>query len=221
MVRELVIMRHGQSVANRDNIFTGWSDVALTELGIAQALAAGTKIKATQIKFENVHTSYLKRAIQTANIVMEEIDQLWVPLHKSWRLNERHYGALRGLNKTTAKDEYGAKQIQQWRRSYYEVPPLLATTQPLRQYPNGLEPRGESLAMAYHRLLPYWQDKIAPQLIQEKAQLIVAHGSTLRALIKYLDAVSDTDIQNIEVGNGEPIYYRFDPNLKVTEKKFL
>ncbi|MBM7544357.1 2,3-bisphosphoglycerate-dependent phosphoglycerate mutase [Periweissella beninensis] len=221
MASELIIMRHGQSVANRDNIFTGWSDVALTELGIKQAMAAGQKIKTCQIKFSQVHTSYLKRAIQTTNIVMEQIDQLWVPLNKSWRLNERHYGALRGLNKEIAKKDYGAEQVQKWRRSYTAIPPLLAKLATLRQYPAGIEPRGESLAMAYQRLLPYWQDQIAPQLLQGKPQLVVAHGSTLRALIKYLDQVSDEDIKSIEVGNGEPIYYQFDEHLNVIKKVFL
>lgn len=218
---DLYIMRHGQSTANRDNIFTGWSDVALTKQGITQARIAGHKLACEGIQFSQVHTSYLKRAIQTANIVLEEINQLYIPIQKSWRLNERHYGALRGMNKEQTKLEFGEWQVQQWRRSYTKVPPLLEHITPKRQYPLGLEPRGESLEMASKRLLPYWQDIIAPQLRQGNNQLIVAHGSTLRALIKYLEQIADDDIMQVEVDNGSPIHYQLDDQLKILKKEFV
>lgn len=218
---DLYIMRHGQSTANRDNIFTGWSDVALTEKGILQARAAGEKLRKVGIQFDHVHTSYLKRAIDTTNIVLETINQLYLPVTKSWRLNERHYGALRGLNKDQAKQDYGEWQVQQWRRSYTAVPPLLATIEAKRQYPLHLEPRGESLAMATERLIPYWQDMIAPQLRQGHNQLVVAHGSTLRALIKYLEQIDDADIMQVEVDNGSPIHYQFDEQLRIIKKELI
>lgn len=218
---DLYIMRHGQSTANRDNIFTGWSDVALTEQGIAQAKIAGQKLAQANVQFTQVHTSYLRRAIQTANIVLEQIDQLYLPMRKSWRLNERHYGALRGMNKDTAKEQFGAWQVQQWRRSYVAVPPLLSRPEPKRQYPLGLEPRGESLEMASVRLLPYWQDVIAPGLRHGQNQLIVAHGSTLRALIKYLEQIDDADIMQVEVDNGSPIHYQLDQQLHIIKKEFI
>lgn len=218
---DLVIMRHGQSTANRDNLFTGWSDVELTALGEQQAIEAGERLKASGFQFAKVHTSYLKRAIHTANIVLEAANQLWLPMEKSWRLNERHYGALRGLNKSDARKTYGSDRVQEWRRSYASVPPLLPKVAATRQYAAGIEPRGESLAMAYERLLPYWQDAIAPELMAGKNQLVVAHGSTLRALIKYLDQISDAEIDGVEVDNGAPIHYQFDEHLNILQKDNL
>lgn len=218
---DLYIMRHGQSTANRDNIFTGWSDVELTTEGIIQAKIAGDKLKQVGVKFDQVHTSYLKRAIETTNIVLECINQLYLPLNKSWRLNERHYGALRGINKEQAKKDYGVWQVQQWRRSYTAIPPLLPDVVSKRQYPEQIEPRGESLAMATQRLIPYWEDKIALELLQGKNQLVVAHGSTLRALIKYLEHVDDADIMQVEVANGRPIHYQFDNQLKIVKKELI
>lgn len=218
---DLYIMRHGQSIANRDNIFTGWSDVLLTNKGIKQAHDAGVLLKKQGVHFDNVHTSYLKRAIDTTNIVLEEIDQLYIPVDKSWRLNERHYGALRGLNKDQAKKDYGEWQVRQWRRSYTAIPPLLKSNVSTRKYPLGLEPLGESLQMATNRLIPYWQDNIAPKLMDGKNQLIVAHGSTLRALIKYLENIDDEDIMNVEVDNGSPIHYQLDDKLNIVKKESI
>lgn len=220
---ELVILRHGESQANRDGVFTGWSDVALTEKGIEQAHEAGQAIKRTGLQFEHVHTSMLKRAIMTANIVMTEIDQLYLPITKSWRLNERHYGALRGQKKATVKAQVGDKQFKLWRRSYHVVPPLLdQPDQDPRYVPLGVtEPLGESLEMAYERLMPYWQDEIAPRLLDGHAQLVVAHGSTLRALIKYIERINDHDIDTLEVPNGVPILYEFDDCLNVVNKATL
>lgn len=220
---KLVILRHGESQANRDGVFTGWSDVALTDKGLAQAHEAGQAIKQTGIQFEHLHTSMLKRAIITANIVLEEADQLYIPVTKSWRLNERHYGALRGQKKAAVKAEVGEKQFKLWRRSYHTVPPLLAVPdQDPRYEPLGVtEPLGESLEMAYDRLMPYWQDQIAPRLLDGHNQIVVAHGSTLRALIKYIERIDDHDIDSLEVPNGEPIVYDFDAKLQVTDKQVL
>ncbi|AVL00460.1 2,3-diphosphoglycerate-dependent phosphoglycerate mutase [Pediococcus inopinatus] len=219
----LVLLRHGQSEANRDNVYTGWSDVPLTQQGRAEAKRAGQLIEQTQIQFTDVHTSLLKRAITTADIVMDQIHQNWLPIHKAWRLNERHYGALRGQNKDKTREIYGVRQVALWRRSFKAVPPLLEATESDRRYVElgDIEPRGESLEMAYKRLLPYWIDEIAPRLLNGQNQLVVAHGSTLRALIKYLEEISDEGIDGVEVANGEPIVYQFDDQLKIISKKFL
>ena len=219
----LVLLRHGQSEANRDNVYTGWSDVPLTQQGRAEAKRAGQLIEQTQIQFTDVHTSLLKRAITTADIVMDQIHQNWLPIHKAWRLNERHYGALRGQNKDKTREIYGVRQVALWRRSFKAGPPLLEATESDRRYVElgDIEPRGESLEMAYKRLLPYWIDEIAPRLLNGQNQLVVAHGSTLRALIKYLEEISDEGIDGVEVANGEPIVYQFDDQLKIISKKFL
>lgn len=220
----LVILRHGESVANRDNVFTGWSDVPLTSKGREQARIAGQAIARTGLQFGALHTSMLQRAIVTANLVLEQIDQLYIPEYKSWRLNERHYGALRGHNKDQVRDQVGDRQVKIWRRSFDVVPPLLEQVDQDRRYDRfgpHIEPRGESLEMAYHRLMPYWVDQVAPRLLAGQNQLIVAHGSTLRALIKYLDRVPDADISQVEVANGEPIRYEFDDRLKILKKTLL
>lgn len=221
---ELVLVRHGESTANRDNTYTGWSDVPLTTVGIAQAHHAGKRLRETGLQFSAVHTSVLKRAIVTANIMLDEIDQAWIPEYKTWRLNERHYGALRGQNKDATRQEYGKAQVQQWRRSFYTVPPLLTRDElghdrRYTKYDAAIEPRGESLKMAYDRIMPYWTDAIAPRLLDGQNQLVVAHGSTLRAMIKYLEHISDTGIDGVEVANGVPICYHLDRNLRVTGKE--
>lgn len=220
---ELVILRHGESQANRDGIFTGWSDVSLTEKGIAQAHEAGRLIASTGLQFEHCHTSMLKRAIATAHIVLDEINQLYIPETKSWRLNERHYGALRGKKKAAVKAEVGEQQFKRWRRSYKVVPPLLTVPDYDARYAalGVTEPVGESLQMAYDRLMPYWQDQIAPRLLSGHNQLVVAHGSTLRALIKYIERIDDVAIDQLEVPNGEPIVYQFDTKLHVVDKQIL
>lgn len=221
---ELVLVRHGESTANRDNTYTGWSDVPLTAVGIAQAHQAGKRLRATGLQFGAVHTSVLKRAIVTANIMLSEIDQLWLPEYKTWRLNERHYGALRGQNKDVTRQEYGKAQVQQWRRSFYTVLPLLTPAEldhdrRYTKYGAAVEPRGESLKMAYDRIMPYWIDEIAPRLLDGQNQLVVAHGSTLRAMIKYLEHISDTGIDGVEVANGVPICYHLDRQLHVIGKE--
>lgn len=220
----LVILRHGESVANRDNIFTGWSDVPLTAKGRQQALAAGKLVAQTGLRFGALHTSMLQRAIVTSNIVLESIDQLAIPEYKSWRLNERHYGALRGKNKAAVQAKVGERQVKIWRRSFETVPPRLDHVVQDRRYDQfgpHTEPLGESLEMAYDRLMPYWEDQIAPRLLDGHNQLVVAHGSTLRALIKYLDRVPDADISRVEVANGEPIRYDFDDRLRIQRKVIL
>ena len=174
---KLVLLRHGQSIANQKNEYTGWSDVPLTALGEAQARAAGRLLKEEGIQFDDVHTSVLVRVIKTANLVLEEINQLWIPEHKTWRLNERHYGALRGLNKDYTRKAYGKKQVALWRRSYYSVPPALDRFDDDRRYaniPHDLLPLSESLEMASARIIPYWDDEIAPRLKAGKNQLVVA-----------------------------------------------
>ena len=190
---KLVIVRHGQSQANRDNIFTGWTDVPLTEKGIEQGQMVGDELARMGIQFDDAHTSYMSRAIKTMNIILERIDQLYIPVYKTWRLNERHYGALSGLNKAKVKEEVGAEQLHRWRRGYSEVPPKLK----------------------------HWEDQIAPRLMDGKNQLIVAHGSSLRALIKYLDQIPDDQIDQVEVPNGKPILYEFDTALNITKKTFI
>lgn len=211
------MVRHGQSTANATNDYTGWNDVELTQKGIDQAHEAADQIK--NIDIQEVHTSVLKRAIMTAYIIQDDLDINYVPIIKSWRLNERHYGALRGQNKDVTREEYGVEQVRLWRRSYYTMPPKLAEPDPLVGPYKYLDPRAmpvsESLFQAYKRIVPYYTDVVAPQLLDGKNQLIVAHGSTIRALIKYLEDVSDKDIDGIEVANGVPLVYELDSKLNI------
>lgn len=221
---KLVLLRHGESTANYDNTYTGWSDVPLTTNGVLQAHVAGHRLRAEQLHLTAVHTSMLKRAITTAYIVQEELGELYLPITKSWRLNERHYGALRGLNKDDSRTLFGAAQVAQWRRSYIAEPPHLVQPElavAYSKWPTSIVPGGESLADAEKRLLPYWIDVIAPHLLRGEDQLIVAHGSTLRALIKYVEGIKDADIDGVEVGNAEPIVYTFDAQLHITTKNIL
>lgn len=220
---KLLIVRHGESQANRDNIFTGWTDSPLTDKGIAQAHSVGQMLKQVGLLFDDAHTSYMSRAIKTANIVLDELNQLYVPIHKTWRLNERHYGALAGQNKALVKQRVGAEQLHRWRRGYADLPPQMTKRTHERRYDRlGVQmPLSESLQMTQERLLPYWQDQIAPRLLDGKNQLVVAHGSSLRALIKYLDQIPDNKIDTVEVPNGEPILYTFDQQLNILDKQFL
>lgn len=219
----LVMVRHGQSQANLDNVFTGWSDSPLTPLGIQQGQIVGRELSQGGYLFDDVYTSYMKRSIMTANIILDEINQMWIPIHKTWRLNERHYGALSGQNKAAVRDRVGAEKLHRWRRGYTEIPPQLKERQHERRYDRlGVkEPLSESLQMTLRRILPYWQDHIAPRLLDHKNQLIVAHGSTLRALIKYIEQVPDDQIDQVEVPNGQPIVYHFDDQLTLLDKQIL
>ena len=219
----LVMVRHGQSQANLDNVFTGWSDSPLTPLGIEQGHKVGQELRARGYLFHDVHTSYMRRSIMTANIVLEEIDQLYIPIHKTWRLNERHYGALSGQNKALVKEQVGTETLHRWRRGYTEIPPRLKQRQHERRYDRlGVqEPLSESLKMTLERILPYWQDHIAPRLLDNQNQLIVAHGSSLRALVKYIEQVPDDQIDQVEVPNGQPIVYHLDEHLTLLDKEII
>lgn len=222
---KLVLVRHGQSLANKENIYTGWNDVPLSELGIYQARKAGTLLgKIIEFNPIIIHTSILSRAIQTANLIAEECNWLWVPLQKTWRLNERHYGALRGINKEESKKIFGEEQVKLWRRGYTAVPPKLPQHDIDRRYdlldPKSI-PLAESLEMASKRILPYYLDAVASKLRHNEDQLVIAHGSSLRALVKYLEQISDEDIIDVEVPNAEPIVYEMDSQLKIIKKTIL
>jgi len=214
---KLVMVRHGESTANALNQYTGWNNVGLTQEGIVQAHVAAKKLNG--FNFEHVHTSVLKRAIMTAYIIQDDLNLNYVPITKSWRLNERHYGALRGQNKDATRREFGVEQVHLWRRSFYSVPPKLKypdpNVGPYKYYDRRIMPVAESLYQAYQRIVPYYVDEVAPRLLDGKDQLIVAHGSTIRALIKYIEMISDQDIDVVEVANGKPLIYEFNDKLDI------
>lgn len=226
---KLVLVRHGQSTWNEKNLFTGWSDVPLSELGIQEAITAGKKIKKEQILFDIVFTSYLERAIKTAHYILDESKQLYIPELKSWRLNERHYGALQGLNKHDTAKKYGDDQVLVWRRSYDVSPPALDEAQLHKQnldkrYKNidkSILPSSESLATTLDRVLPIWYDDISPLLLDNKNVLITAHGNSLRALIKHLESISNEEIVKLEIPTGVPIVYDLDNDLNIINKYSL
>ncbi|MBM6439798.1 2,3-diphosphoglycerate-dependent phosphoglycerate mutase [Lacticaseibacillus rhamnosus] len=226
---KLVLIRHGQSEWNLSNQFTGWVDVDLSEKGVEEAKHAGELIKQAGLEFDQAYTSVLTRAIKTLHYVLEESGQLWIPEMKTWRLNERHYGALQGLNKKETADKYGAYQVHIWRRSYDVLPPLLKATDEGsaakdRRYAD-LDPRiipgGENLKVTLERVIPFWEDHIAPDLLDGKNVVIAAHGNSLRALTKYIENISDADIMNLEMATGEPVVYDFDEKLNVNSKTKL
>ncbi|ARY92084.1 MULTISPECIES: 2,3-diphosphoglycerate-dependent phosphoglycerate mutase [Lacticaseibacillus] len=226
---KLVLIRHGQSEWNLSNQFTGWVDVDLSEKGVEEAKHAGQLVKQAGLEFDQAYTSVLTRAIKTLHYVLEESGQLWIPEMKTWRLNERHYGALQGLNKKETADKYGADQVHIWRRSYDVLPPLLKATDEGsaakdRRYAN-LDPRiipgGENLKVTLERVIPFWEDHIAPDLLDGKNVVIAAHGNSLRALTKYIENISDADIMNLEMATGEPVVYDFDEKLNVNSKTKL
>lgn len=222
---KLVLVRHGESIANAENVYTGWNDVALSKKGILQARKAGEVIsKLKDFSPTHIHTSVLSRAIITANIIAEVGNFLWLPITKTWRLNERHYGALRGINKEESKQIFGVEQVRDWRRGFDSVPPKLENNLPDRRYqyldPN-LIPKAESLHQTQRRLMPYFEDQIAPKLRDGQDQLVVAHGSSLRALIKKLENIDNHEILNLEVPNAQPIVYDFDKNLNIKSKKIF
>lgn len=228
-MNKLVLIRHGESAWNKENRFTGWVDVDLSAKGVEEAHTAGRLLKAEGYEFDLAHTSILKRAIKTLRIVMDELDETWLPVHKSWRLNERHYGALQGLNKTETAEKYGEDQVKIWRRSYDTPPPLLSDVEFKAQLkeprfrsisPDDL-PRGETLKTTLDRLLPLWNETIAPQVKAGKKVLIAAHGNSLRALIQHLEGISKEDIMELNVPTGIPLVYELDSNLKVLKKYYL
>lgn len=221
---KLVLVRHGQSEWNLANKFTGWVDVDLSEKGIEEAKEAGRILKNLDIKFDKAYTSVLKRAIKTMHIILEECDQLWIDEEKTWRLNERHYGALQGLNKLETAKQYGEEKVHIWRRSYDTLPPALDDDSEMsqahdRRYFKEVVPEAENLKVTLERVMPFWTDKIAPDLIERKNVLVVAHGNSLRALTKHLENISDEDIMNLEIATGKPIVYELDDMLNIIEKK--
>lgn len=225
----LVLLRHGESTWNRENRFTGWVDVDLSEKGLAEAQAAGQLLKARGFTFDLAFSSVLKRAIRTLWIVQDEMDLLWLPVERSWRLNERHYGALQGLNKAETAARHGDAQVKIWRRSYDTPPPPLTADDP--QYPGrdrryaGLAPAdlplAECLKDTVERFLPYWHETIAPAIRNGNRVVIVAHGNSLRALVKYLDGISDDDIVELNIPTGMPLVYELDADLKKVSSRYL
>lgn len=218
---KIVLLRHGESVWNKENLFTGWTDVELSDNGIAEAQKAGEILKKNDYKFDYAFVSLLKRSLQTLWITMEILDELWVPWERSWRLNERHYGALQGLNKKDTAEKYGDDQVHQWRRSYKTKPPQLERGDQRfpgheRKYnhltPDQL-PLGESLEDTVQRFMPYWQDVIVPTIKTGKQIIIAAHGNSLRALAKHLEKISDDEINKLEIPTGKPLIYELDDNL--------
>lgn len=222
---KLVLVRHGESVANAANMYTGWDDVPLTKKGKKQAQNAGLLIKKINNFYPtHIHTSVLSRAIVTANIVAEICDFLYLPITKTWRLNERHYGALRGLNKDISRKVFGKEQVLLWRRSFNSVPPKQGSPVIDRRYQGcdqHLIPRAESLYQTQVRLMPYYNDRVASRLLDGEDQLIVAHGSSLRALIKKIENINDHDIVKLEVPNAQPIIYTMNKHLDIIDKEIL
>ncbi len=228
-MKKLVLLRHGESTWNKENRFTGWTDVDLSEKGLSEAKKAGQTLKREGFVFDIAYTSVLKRAIRTLWMTLDEMDLMWIPVHNSWRLNERHYGALQGLNKAEMASKYGEEQVLTWRRSYDVRPPALEVKDP--RYP-GLDARYSDLAKkdipateclkdTVARFLPYWHDAIAPKVLSGKRVIIAAHGNSLRALVKYLDNVSDNDIVGLNIPTGLPLVYELDDALKPIRNYYL
>lgn len=228
-MHKLILVRHGESLWNKENRFTGWVDVNLSEKGEEEARNAGRLIRKAGLSFDVAYSSVLTRAIRTLHLLEEELGLLWVPETHHWRLNERHYGALQGLDKAATAAKYGDEQVRIWRRSFDVVPPLLEEKDP--QNPvneakyKGVDPAalplGESLELTIKRVLPFWQDRIAPALLDRKTVLVAAHGNSLRALVKYLDGISNQDIAGLEIPTGIPQVYELDHQLKPLTHYYL
>jgi 2,3-bisphosphoglycerate-dependent phosphoglycerate mutase len=226
---KLILVRHGQSQWNLENRFTGWIDVDLSEAGRCEAENAGRELLRRKLQVDVAFTSVLKRAIRTLWIILDTTDQMWVPVTRTWRLNERHYGALQGLNKAETAAKYGDKQVLVWRRSYATLPPALDAND--RQHPrfdrrySGIPaadlPSCESLETTLKRVLPFWRSDIAPALQGGRTVLVAAHGNSLRALVKYLDGISDKDILELNIPTGMPLLYELDDALKVKKREYL
>lgn len=226
---KLVLIRHGESVWNKENLFTGWTDVDLSDTGRKEAAEAGRILKAEGFDFDICYTSYLKRAIHTLNLVLESMDREWLPVFKTWKLNERHYGALQGFNKSETAEKYGEEQVRQWRRSYSIRPPALdekdernPTFSPMfRDVDKDLLPLTECLADTVDRVVPFYLSEIVPKMKDGKRILIAAHGNSLRALVKYIEGISDDDIVGVNIPTGVPLVYEFDDDLKLIFKGYL
>jgi len=228
-MKKLVLLRHGESVWNQENRFSGWTDVGLTEKGLDEARAAGRLLKQEGYAFDVAFTSVQKRAIKTLWTVLEEMDRMWIPIHHSWRLNERHYGALQGLNKAETAAKFGDAQVKIWRRAYDTPPPPLEDGDPRLETNDpryaelgpGEFPRTECLKDTVARFLPYWRETIAPIVQSGKSVIIAAHGNSLRALVKYLDDVSDAEIVELNIPTGQPLVYELDDDLKPIKHYYL
>jgi 2,3-bisphosphoglycerate-dependent phosphoglycerate mutase len=228
-MHKLVLIRHGQSEWNKENRFTGWKDVDLSEQGREEARQAGLLLKQEGYTFDEAYTSVLKRAIRTLDIILDVMDLMWIPVTKSWRLNERHYGALQGLNKAETAAKYGEEQVLIWRRSYDTLPILMDETDErwLGNDPRyasiepGQFPKGEALKQTVERVVPYYEAEIAPKIKLGRRILIVAHGNSLRALVKYLDKMSDEDIVQYNIPTGIPLVYELDENLNPIKNYYL
>jgi 2,3-bisphosphoglycerate-dependent phosphoglycerate mutase len=225
---KLVLIRHGESTWNLENRFTGWTDVDLTDTGVAQAKQAGQLLKAEGYDFDVAFTSVLKRAIRTLWHTLDEMDRTWLPVQKCWQLNERHYGALQGLNKAETAKKFGDEQVLVWRRSYDTPPPALEANDPRsekddRRYASAADqvPLTECLKDTVDRVIPFWNETIAPAIQKGERVVVAAHGNSIRALVKYLDGVSDSDIVNLNIPNGIPLVYELDANLKPLRHYYL
>lgn len=229
MTHTLVLLRHGESVWNRENRFTGWTDVDLSEAGVAEAHRGAARLREGGFDFDVVHTSLLLRAIKTAQIVLEDLDRSWLPVRRSWRINERHYGALQGLDKAETAKLESPEQVHLWRRSYDVPPPALEASDPrhprhdprYRALPPELLPATECLRDVVGRFLPYWYDAVVPDLRSNQRVLLVAHGNSLRALVKHLDGISDADIPDLNIPTGVPLVYRLDDEMKRVDSFYL
>ena len=228
-VTKLVLVRHGESVWNKENRFTGWTDVELSDKGRNEAQEAGKLLKAEGFTFDYAYTSVLKRAIHTLWNILDEVDQQWLPVEKSWKLNERHYGALQGLNKAETAEKYGDEEVKQWRRGFAVTPPEL--TKDDDRFP-GKDPRyaslteaelplTESLALTIDRVTPYWEEVIKPRVASGDRVIIAAHGNSLRALVKYLDNMSEEEILELNIPTAVPLVYEFDENMKPIKRYYL
>lgn len=226
---KLVLVRHGESEWNRKNLFTGWTDVGLSESGFAEAKDAGALLKQDGFDFDLCFTSYLKRAIRTLNLILERLDREWLPIVKTWKLNERHYGALQGLNKSETAERFGAGQVKIWRRSYGVRPPALGEDDPrspklqeqYRNVPPSQLPLCESLQDTIARVVPYYEKVIKAEMRGGKRVLIAAHGNSIRALVKHLENLSETEIVGVNIPTGIPLVYEFDEQWNVARKYFL
>jgi 2,3-bisphosphoglycerate-dependent phosphoglycerate mutase len=229
MVGKLILVRHGQSIWNVQNLFTGWMDVDLSEVGRAEAASAARQLSAERLSVDIAYTSVLKRAIRTLWIMLDELDRMWIPVERSWRLNERHYGALQGLNKLETAERHGEAQVKIWRRSYDVPPPPLAQDDERhpRFDPRYAEvdpaqlPSTESLKDTLERVLPYWRERLAPELTAGRNVLVVAHGNSLRALVKMLDHVSESEIVELNIPTGVPLLYELDDELAPRGRRYL
>lgn len=225
----LVLLRHGESVWNKENLFTGWTDVDLSDKGRDEARAAGRLMREEGLDFDVCYTSFLKRAIHTLNLALEEMDREWLPVVKAWQLNERHYGALQGLNKADTAAKYGEEQVKIWRRSYATPPPELspedernpANQEMFRTVPRECLPLTESLKETVARAVPYFEEEIKPRMLAGERVLIAAHGNSLRALVKVFEGMSEDEIVGVNIPTGVPLVYEFDRDFNVVSKRYL